>query len=283
MTPKSKIKPNLKANVGRTDGLRKKLAALPTRTWAIGGEITLVIVVVLFMLVPAQRKATPAPAGSGVAGPAVTGSGATGTATGIEQGALPTPAAPNTNGQGEQLAFIQAVRLQPPRPSRMDDLKAVIVVAPTAPKQLTYTFLWKVNDRIIEDATGDTLNLSKFRKRDLVAVTVTPHGDGTAGFAVESPVVAIHSAPPSLELKAMRQARKTGAPIELQLVGIAPDSEKVAFSLEEPLVPGMTIDKSSGKISWLLQPGQKGSFRFGAAIEDENGSKVTKMFDVNVD
>jgi hypothetical protein len=45
----------------------------------------------------------------------------------------------------------------------------------------------------------------------------------------------------------------------------------------------MTIDKRSGKISWSLQPDQKGSFRFGAAVEDDNGTKVTKIFDITVE
>ena len=45
----------------------------------------------------------------------------------------------------------------------------------------------------------------------------------------------------------------------------------------------MTIDKWSGKISWNIQPDQKGVIRFGAAVEDDNGTKVTKIFDVTVD
>jgi hypothetical protein len=127
------------------------------------------------------------------------------------------------------------------------------------------------------------LNLSPFKKRDLITVTVTPYDGNTAGFAVESPMVAIHSIPPSLELKPMRKARKTGEPIELQLVGVAPDGDQVTFSLEAPHVPGMIIDERSGKITWLLKPGQKGSFRFGAAVEDDNGTKIAKTFDVTVD
>ena len=165
----------------------------------------------------------------------------------------------------------------------MDMLKAELDLEPAAPKDLVYTYLWRVNDRIIEEAKGDTLNLSPFKKRDLVTVTVTPYDGDTAGFAVASPVIAIHGVPPSLELKAMRRVRKTGEPVELELAGVAPDGEQVAYSLEAPHVPGMTIDKRSGKISWSIQPDQKGVIRFGAAVEDDNGTKVTKIFDVTVD
>jgi hypothetical protein len=196
---------------------------------------------------------------------------------------LASTASPDARIPEKQLAFIQAIRLQPSRPTRMDNLKAEVEVASDAPEQLVYTYLWKVNGRIIEEATEATLNLSTFKKGDIISVTVTPNDGSTNGFALESPLVAIHSAPPSLELKAVRQTRKIGEPIELQLVVVAPDGDQVAFSLEAPLVPGMTIDKRSGKITWLLQPDQKGSFRFAAAVEDDNQTKVTKIFDITVE
>ena len=266
MKPKGKIKPKAR----RSGRAGKKIAALPQRVWAIGGAVSLVIVIAWFMLSPVRREAPPLPSiarASGTLNP---------------QSSAPA-ASPGAKIPENRLAFIQAIRLQPTRPTRMDILKAEVETASTAPEKLVYTYHWKVNDRIIEDASEDTLNLSPFKKRDLITVTVTPYDGNTAGFAVESSVVAIHSIPPSLELKPMRKARRTGEPIELQLVGVAPDGDQVVFNLEPPYVPGMTIDKHSGKITWLLQPEQKGSLRFGAAVEDDNGTKIAKIFDVTAD
>ena len=271
MKPAGKIKTKPKA--GRLDALWKKLAALPRRIWAVGGAVCLVIVIAWFMLVPAQREAPQTPSPSGAAGTEGT----------PNRKPLTSTALPDTKMPEKQLAFIQSIRLQPSLPTRMDSLKAEIDVSPDAPGQLVYTYRWEVNDHVIEEATGDTLNLSTFKKRDLINVTVTPHDGSTAGSAVESPTVAIHSIPPSLELKAMNQARKIGELIELQLVGDALDGGELTFSLEAPYVPGMTIDNSTGKISWLLQPGQKGSLRFGAAVQDDNRTKVTKVFDIIVE
>lgn len=256
-----------------TNKIRKKAAALPRRIWAVGGAIALAVVIAWLMLAPAQKEAPPAPSSSGV------------TQTGGVPGRQPPASAaiPDTIMPRERPAFIQAVRLQPSRPTRMDSLKAEVEAAPAAPEKLVYAYLWKVNDRVIEEAVGDTLNLSAFHKRDLVTVTVTPYDGETADLAVASPMVVIHSVPPSLELNAMRRARKTGEPIELQLVGAAPDGDQIAFSLEAPHVPGMTIDPSSGTISWRLQPDQKGVFRFGAAVEDDNGTKVTKIFEITAE
>jgi hypothetical protein len=251
----------------------KKAAALPRRIVAVGGSVVLIIAVALFLLVSAQREPPQTPLSSGTA---VTG----GVLDRPPRSSAPLPDA----GLPEQeLAFIQAVRLQPAWPTRMDSLQAEVVVSPAAPEKLIYTYTWKVNDRIIQEATGSSLILSSFKKGDLINVIVTPSDGATEGLAVESPLVAIHSAVPSLELKAVRQARKPGEPIELQLVGVAPDGDPIVFSLEPPLVPGMTIDRGSGKISWSLQPGQKGSLRFGAAVEDDQGTNVTKTFDITAE
>ncbi len=149
---------------------------------------------------------------------------------------------------------------------------------------MEFTYKWKLNDRIIEDATGDSLNLSKLKKRDLITVTATPYVGGKAGFPFESPVIAVHSAPPSLDLKALpRQQRKISDPLELQLTSVDPDGDEVTFYLEVPLVEGMTIDGRTGKITWIIQPNQKGAIRFGAAAEDTDKTKVTKIFEITVE
>jgi len=253
--------------------LWKKVPALPPRIWAAGALAVVAVVIVWSMLDPVRKVMLPTLPHAGIEQ----------TAGGLN-GKPSASAASGSAGHPEgELAFIKAVRLRPPQPTRMDMLKAEVDLEAAAPKELVYTYLWRVNDRIIEDAKGDTLNLSPFKKRDLVTVTVIPYDGDTAGFAVASPVIAIHSLPPSLELTAMRRVRKTGEPVELQLAGVAPDGEQVTYSLEAPHVPGMTIDKQSGKISWSIQPDQKGVIRFGAAVEDDNGTKVTKIFDVTVD
>jgi hypothetical protein len=180
-------------------------------------------------------------------------------------------------------AFIQSVRFHPPQPTKMDTLKAEVITKTPDPGRVTYAYVWKVNDRVVESATGNTLNLSALNKRDLVTVTVTPYDGDKDGFPVDSPVIAVHSTPPSLDLIAMRQARKAGGPLEFQLVSRHPDSDGIVFSLEAPLVAGMAIDKDSGKITWNMPADRRGAIRFGAAVEDTEKTKVTKIFEINVD
>lgn len=249
----------------------QKAAALPQRLWVLLGAAALILAAVWFLWAPGpEAPRTPSPAIA---------------ETGTLPGA-PAPAfapLPETQAPEAEPAFIQAVRLQPDRPTRADRLQAEVVPAPAAPKKLAYAYRWKVNDRIIPEAVGDSLILASFKKGDMIAVAVTPNDGTTDGFTVESPLVAVHATAPSLGLKAQRQVRKPGQPVELELVGVSPEGGPVSFSLEPPLVPGMTIDRASGKITWTLQPDQKGPFHFGAAVADSHGTKVTKTFDITAE
>lgn len=256
----------IKTNERWTDKIWMKVAAQPRRLWAVGGLLTFVIVVACFMLMPAQRKAPPMSSSSG----------ATGTA-GIPNHQSPaSAAASDTKTAEKQPDFIRAVRLLPSQPTRMDRLKAEVEVTSEAPEQPVYTYLWKVNDRIIEGAKRDTLDLSTFKKGDLITCTIT-HDDGsTGGFAVESPVVVIHSVPPSLELKDKRNTRLTREPLELQLVGVAPDGNQIAFSLESPYVPGMTIDERSGKKNKLVESGRNAANQYFNWFDNPASQPVNK-------
>lgn len=166
----------------------------------------------------------------------------------------------------------------------MDNLKAEVVTSASAdPGSITYTYVWKVNNRTVADVTGDTLSLANFKKGDLVTVTVTPYEGDKAGFAVDSPILIIHGISPSLDLQAPLKKTKVGEPLEFQLVSLHPDSGSITFSLEAPLISGMTINNQTGKITWIPTSNQRGTIRFGAAVEDTDKTKVTKTFDITLE
>jgi len=187
-----------------------------------------------------------------------------------------------TGGNLNKKTLIQSIRFQPDSPTRLDTLRVEVIPLSRDSGSLKYAYIWKVNGKVITEETGDTLDLSPFKKRDLVSVAITPYEDDIAGYTVKSPVVAIQSIPPSLEMKITRKTVRIGEPFELQLLSDHPDSETASYSLEEPRVDGMTIDSRTGKISWTIQPNQQGSFRFGSAVLDSEGTRVTKIFEINL-
>lgn len=167
----------------------------------------------------------------------------------------------------------------------MDTLKAEVFTEAPDPSRLSYTYVWKVNNEIVEGAQGDRLDLSALdlKKKDLITVSITPYDGEREGFTMESPVIAVHSIPPTLDLKMPRQKRKASEPLEIQLVSLHPDSDGVTFGLEEPIVPGMSIDPHSGKITWIIQPNQNGTIRFGAVAEDTEKTRVSRIFDITLE
>jgi len=181
-------------------------------------------------------------------------------------------------------SVIKAIHLTPSQPTRLDTLKAEIELQPGVSSDgLSYQYDWKVNHRSIANTNKDSLELSGFQKNDLLSVRVTPYNEEGTGFSVESSFIAIHSIPPSLELQRTHQNAHSGK-VFMQLVSIHPDSDKVRLGLAEPFISGMTIDSQNGKITWIIQPEQKGVIRFGASVEDEDKTvKVTKIFEMTID
>jgi len=181
-------------------------------------------------------------------------------------------------------SVIKAIHLTPSQPTSLDTLKAEIELQPGLSSDgLSYQYDWKVNHRSIANANKDSLDLAGFQKNDLLSVRVTPYNEEGTGFSVESSFIAIHSIPPSLELQRTHQSARSGK-VFMQLMSIHPDSNKVRFDLAEPFISGMTIDNQNGKITWIIQPEQKGVIRFGASVEDEDKTvKIKKEFEILIE
>jgi hypothetical protein len=235
-----------------------------------GGAVAVIILVLLIFFVSPSRETPPG--------------GAPPKATAPVAGSVserPGVSLPGLSGNARKdFPVIRTIRFLPPQPTRMDTLKAEVLTESPDPSRIIYAYVWKVNGRIVEGAEGDTLNLSSLKKMDLITVTVTPYDGDRKGFPVESPVAAVYGIPPSLDLQVPLKTKKAGDPLELQLVSLHPDSAGVTFTLEAPIVPGMSIDNQTGKITWIIQPDQKGKIRCGAAVEDSDKTKVTKVFDI---
>ena len=264
--------------------LWKRVLALPGRTKIFGGgAIALAVLIIVFLFFGSPRKEAPQKTPTQAADLSTGLGGENFLERPIGQPSPPSPLQMALPSEQEERPTIQSIRLSPPQPTRTDIKAEVVAAAYSAPGRIAYTYLWKVNNRTVEDATGDTLDLSALKKGDLVTVTVTPYEGDKAGFPVESAVIVIHGIPPSLDLQAPLKKTKVGDPLELQLVSIHPDSDAITFSLEAPFLHGMSIDSKTGKITWLFPPNQKGTLHFGAAVEDTDKTKVTKTFDIKVE
>lgn len=176
--------------------------------------------------------------------------------------------------------IIKSIRFIPAEPTIVDSIKAEVSTDYNKGKA-AYEYLWEINNKPVTDIKGDTLPAGIFKKGDAIRVIVTPFVDEIKGFTYESMFIVVHSAPPSLELMETRQ--KLNNTIELQLASKDPDNDKVMFSLEEPILEGMTIEKDTGKIVWKPKEKEKGTYKFRASAADIDGVKIIKTFEFKIE
>lgn len=186
---------------------------------------------------------------------------------------------PSHTPEDIKLPTIKSITFIPAEPTIFDSIKAEALTDYNREK-VAYEYLWEINNKPIAIIKGDTLTAGLFKKGDAIRVLVTPFADEIKGYTYESRFIIIHSAPPSLELKEMSQ--KLNKIIELQLISVDPDGDKVTFSLEEPLLEGMIINKETGKITWKIEKKEKKTYKFRASATDVDGAKTTKTFEFSI-
>ncbi len=180
----------------------------------------------------------------------------------------------------EEPLMIKSIKLTPANPTVLDSIKAEAITNYDGIKNITYEYRWQVNQKTVDVAKYDILPPGIFKKRDIISVVVAPMMDGKKGHALMSSLILIQNSAPSLEMKEARQ--KLTDIIEIQLIGKDPDGDKLTYSLEPPLLEGMTIDKETGKIIWKPQGKEKGVYKFTASASDPDGGKITTTFELKI-
>lgn len=229
---------------------------------------------------PAPAPATATGAQTGISAAVVTVPGAETTTSGATTAAAGMSTA--AGAEGNSLA-IAAVRVTPTQPVATDPITAVASLAGGNAEGITFAYQWKRNDQIIPEATANVLKDTSLKRGDRISAVATAVRDGVAGPPAESQIVVITSLPPVLEMKILTPQVRLGQPFEIQLTGaVAPDGNKLVYSLISPFAEGMTIDGNTGKIVWTPARALKGKLLFGAAVTDMDGNKATKIFELDM-
>lgn len=185
-------------------------------------------------------------------------------------------------GDKSDLLMVKSVQFTPKQPTVSDNIKAEAKTNYEA-QGITYEYRWMLNQKPIDDIKGDTLPTGKFKKYDYISVVITPYMKGNKSYPFISDAIVIQNSVPTLDMKLLKERQKIDEPIEIQLTSSDPDGDKVTFSLDAPMLEGMTINKETGKIIWKPQKQQKGTYLFGASAADPDGAKITKTFELKLE
>ena len=199
-------------------------------------------------------------------------------------GSLQAPAGESNIAPGQEEgkpSWIEGVRLVPGVPLVTSDIDAVVKRHGDAPEGLEFSYEWFINTRPVEAINLSRLPQGLFKKYDRIIVRVTPFHNGKRGAMFVSQTAIVRNSP--LELILSDKVLYQGDAIVLQLIGRDPDGGKITYSLESPVIEGMTIDKETGKITWMAVKSDAGVFKFGASVSGAEGAKETKIFEFSTE
>ena len=178
--------------------------------------------------------------------------------------------------------LIDGIKVTPVRPTILDSLNVEVQKHVLKDGQLTFDYRWQINGKPVQEVKGNLFPAGLAKKNDRVTVTVTPYVDGVEYKEFNYSITQnIFNAAPSLILTSGE--RKTSDVITLQCVGSDPDSDKIIYALEEPYLDGMTIDKTTGKITWKPARKEPGVYHFRASATDSDGAKTAKTFEFSIE
>ncbi len=179
-------------------------------------------------------------------------------------------------------SFIKAVRLRPTNPTILDPIKAEVELSSSAAQErVNLKYQWLINNtNTIEGVEGDILPAGKVKRGNYVGVRVAEIRDGETIAQKNSDMVMVHNSAPSLSMRLLNSRIKKGDLIEIQLSANDPDGDALTFSLDEA-PSGMTIDPSSGKITYRPDSIGQGAIKFRASVTDSEGAKTSGNYEVN--
>lgn len=188
-------------------------------------------------------------------------------------------AANDRTGGGGPLCLPWSIAFEPDHPASTDVVRAKIKATGVLPSNISYTYTWEVNRHVIDNVIGDSLPNEYFKKKDIVRLTVKISA-GEMGTYYISRALVVADRRPSLEIKVLETNFKDE--IKMQLLSGDTDSGTLIYSLEPPVPEGMTLNADDGIIRWNMPPGYRGTLKFLASVQDAEGAKITRPFEITV-
>jgi hypothetical protein len=146
--------------------------------------------------------------------------------------------------------------------------------------EITILYKWSKNDVVLLNAS-DTLTLlpDDFKRGDKISIRVIPEANRQRG----SPAtinLTIANAPPVIK-SSPESFKFDGRVYTDQVKASDPDGDTLAYSIKSG-PEGVTINPSTGQISWNVPTDFKGKTTITAAVNDGQGSEATQIFNVEI-
>ena len=190
---------------------------------------------------------------------------------------------------GNTAPDIAEIHLEPAPVHRGEPLTVKVIAGDPDGDPVTLTYKWLRNDKEIPGATTATLDTKEFRKKDVLAVLVTP-SDGKATnqpkaglpvTIVNSPPSFTSTPPAGITLIPAKEGPPQEGLYEYAVIVVDPDEDPVTLELKQG-PPGMTIDKATGKIAWKVTMQNAGKHKVVIAAKDNDNGITQQEFDLDI-
>lgn len=170
--------------------------------------------------------------------------------------------------------IIIIAQLLPEKPRLDSNLTVSIKANDVDDDTIHYRYKWTVNDKF----AGERPYLNtELKSGDKVAVDVTPYDNNDSGKTVRRTKRILNSLPVFSESKPVFD----GNTYTYQVKATDPDNDVLTFKLEKN-PEGMTIDPSSGLITWNVTPKDKGYHDIQVRVTDSNGGALIIPFTTKI-
>jgi hypothetical protein len=175
---------------------------------------------------------------------------------------------------------IQEVRIEPKMAYANDRLKVHIKSDDVDGDSIYYTYRWEKNGVFLNEERGEVLERGRFKKGDLIAVTVTPDDRENQGSSKKSEPITILNSPPIIVSSPPTSVE--GNDYIYQVKAYDPDNDSISFALKSA-PKGMEIDKETGLIRWAIRGQDRGTHSIEIEASDKEGAKSFQRFVLNVE
>jgi hypothetical protein len=178
---------------------------------------------------------------------------------------------------GNTAPHITAVTLTPQTVQPGGKLMAEVTASDPDHDRVDLTYRWFRNDEVVKEGEEAFFDTTGLAPRDEVVVEVTARDSQALGNMLRSDVVTLGNNVPTI----VSTPPASVAPDQYEYTVRATDSDGDRLTYELETAPaGMTIEPRSGRITWMLPPGNLGVFHVKVLAKDGQGGTAYQEFDL---
>jgi hypothetical protein len=138
-------------------------------------------------------------------------------------------------------------------------------------------YRWWKNQDLVAETEVPSLDTTGFNRGDVLKVTVIPRDATGQGKEISSPPIDLGNSPPRFTSKPLPVT--DGKVYQYLITAVDPEGDQVSYELETA-PPGMTLDQTSGQVSWVIPSGLTGAYRVRVVAKDGQGMAAFQEFEL---